>query len=52
MLILNLRVRLAQLAVLEGEAVPARTAQTVHSPQKLQRELADLQLTWSTPAVA
>jgi RNA polymerase sporulation-specific sigma factor len=24
--------------------VPARTAQTVHSPQKLQRELADLQL--------
>jgi RNA polymerase sporulation-specific sigma factor len=44
MLILNLRVRLAQLAVLEGEAVPARTAQTVHSPQKLQRELADLQL--------
>jgi RNA polymerase sporulation-specific sigma factor len=28
----------------KGEAVPARTAQTVHSPQKLQRELADLQL--------
>ena len=24
--------------------MPARTAQTVHSPQKLQRELADLQL--------
>jgi len=44
-LILNLRVRLAQLTVLErGGAVPARTAQTVHSPQKLQRELADLQL--------
>ena len=43
-MILNLRVRLAQLAVLEREAVPARTAQTVHSPQKLQRELADLQL--------
>jgi RNA polymerase sporulation-specific sigma factor len=44
-LILNLRVRLAQLAVLDvREAVPARTAQTVHSPQKLQRELADLQL--------
>jgi RNA polymerase sporulation-specific sigma factor len=44
MLILNLRVRLEQLAVLEREAVPARTAQTVQSPQKLQRELADLQL--------
>ena len=44
-MILNLRVRLAQLTVLErGGAVPARTAQTVHSPQKLQRELADLQL--------
>jgi RNA polymerase sporulation-specific sigma factor len=44
-LILNLRVRLAQLAVLDDrEAVPARTAQTLHSPQKLQRELADLQL--------
>jgi RNA polymerase sporulation-specific sigma factor len=44
-LILNLRVRLAQLAVLDDrEAVPVRTAQTVHSPQKLQRELADLQL--------
>jgi RNA polymerase sigma-H factor len=44
-LILNLRVRLAQLAVLDDrEAVPARPAQTVHSPQKLQRELADLQL--------
>jgi RNA polymerase sporulation-specific sigma factor len=28
----------------DREAVPARTAQTVHSPQKLQRELADLQL--------
>jgi RNA polymerase sporulation-specific sigma factor len=44
-LILNLRVRLAQLPVLDREGtVPARTAQTVHSPQKLQRELADLQL--------
>jgi RNA polymerase sporulation-specific sigma factor len=37
-------------AVDEGEAVPARTArtaratQTVHTPQKLQRELEDLQL--------
>jgi RNA polymerase sporulation-specific sigma factor len=28
----------------EGEAVPARAAQTIHTPQKLQRELADLQL--------
>jgi RNA polymerase sporulation-specific sigma factor len=39
-------VRLAQLTVLDrGGAVPARTAQTVqYSPQKLQRELADLQL--------
>ena len=27
-----------------GEAVPARPAQTLHTPQKLQRELADLQL--------
>jgi RNA polymerase sporulation-specific sigma factor len=44
-LILNLRVRLAEITVLsEGEAVPARTAQTIHTPQKLQRELADLQL--------
>ena len=24
--------------------MPARTAQTIHTPQKLQRELADLQL--------
>jgi RNA polymerase sporulation-specific sigma factor len=38
-------VRLEQLTVLEQErAVPPRTAQTAHSPQKLQRELADLQL--------
>jgi RNA polymerase sporulation-specific sigma factor len=44
-LTVNLRVRLEQLTVLEQErAVPARTAQTAHSPQKLQRELADLQL--------
>jgi RNA polymerase sporulation-specific sigma factor len=34
-----------QLAIHErGGAVPTRTAQTVQSPQKLQRELADLQL--------
>jgi len=44
-LTVNLRVRLEQLTVLAQEsAVPARTAQTAHSPQKLQRELADLQL--------
>jgi RNA polymerase sigma-H factor len=44
-LTVNLRVRLEQLTVLEQErAVPAHTAQTAHSPQKLQRELADLQL--------
>jgi RNA polymerase sporulation-specific sigma factor len=43
-LILNLRVRLDDRPPSnEGEAVPARTA-TVHTPQKLQRELADLQL--------
>jgi RNA polymerase sporulation-specific sigma factor len=44
-LTVNLRLRLEQLTVLPQEsAVPARTAQTAHSPQKLQRELADLQL--------
>jgi RNA polymerase sigma-H factor len=44
-LTVNLRVRLEQLTVLAQEsAVPARTAQTAQSPQKLQRELADLQL--------
>jgi len=44
-LTVNLRVRLEQLArPATGRAVPARTAQTAHSPQKLQRELADLQL--------
>jgi RNA polymerase sporulation-specific sigma factor len=44
-LTVNLRVRLEQLTVLAQEsAVPARTAQTAHSPQKLHRELADLQL--------
>jgi RNA polymerase sporulation-specific sigma factor len=38
-------VRLEQLArPRQGRAVAARTAQTAHSPQKLQRELADLQL--------
>jgi RNA polymerase sporulation-specific sigma factor len=44
-LILNLRVRLAEIALQRrGGAVPARSAQTIHTPQKLQRELADLQL--------
>jgi RNA polymerase sporulation-specific sigma factor len=44
-LTVNLRVRLEQLVRPRQEiAVPARTAQTAHSPQKLQRELADLQL--------
>jgi RNA polymerase sporulation-specific sigma factor len=44
-LTVNLRVRLEQLVHRRQEiAVPARTAQTAHSPQKLQRELADLQL--------
>jgi len=44
-LTVNLRVRLEQLTVLAQEsAVPARTAQTAHSPQKAQRELEDLQL--------
>jgi RNA polymerase sporulation-specific sigma factor len=44
-LTVNLRVRLEQLVRPQQEiAVPARTAQTAHSPQKLQRELADLQL--------
>jgi RNA polymerase sporulation-specific sigma factor len=31
-------------AVSEGEAVPARSAATLHTPQKLARELEDLQL--------
>src|SRR5690242_1643154 len=45
MLTVNLRVRLEQLTVLAQEsAVPPRAAQTAYSPQKLQRELADLQL--------